>query len=176
MESEVCSKCGGSLSIGQAFCPSCGEKLATMPARSAAEVKTQTAAGKKKKGKKKIVIPIVVLLLLVIVLISVIVNLQSEPKFKKVYGDIGSTYCTLSSDGLSLSIDTNPSDIDNYSSAAAYQAVKTANADLGLPDSLLSEMTETRAIDGRQTETYGKITVSWTYHPDQGLEIIYKRS
>lgn len=45
---------------------------------------------------------------------------------------------------------------------------------LGLPDSLMSRIRQTRAIDGTQTQEYGNIFVTWTYHPDNGLDIIYE--
>lgn len=43
---------------------------------------------------------------------------------------------------------------------------------LKIPLFVTTQIAETRAIDGRQSATFGKITASWTYHPDQGLNII----
>lgn len=45
---------------------------------------------------------------------------------------------------------------------------------LGLPDSLYDEMCETNALMGRQTESYEYYDVSWSYHPDNGLDVIFK--
>ena len=50
------------------------------------------------------------------------------------------------------------------------------NKNLGLPDSLWNDMIHTNAIMEKQTETFEDIgiKVSWTYHPDYGLEVTYK--
>lgn len=83
-------------------------------------------------------------------------------------------YCTLSYDGSYMEIDTNPFDIDDYSSITATKLVQDTNNALGLPTSVWTKMSNTNALDGRVSETYGDITVSWKYHPDNGLEVIYE--
>lgn len=83
-------------------------------------------------------------------------------------------YCTLARDESYMEIDTNPNDEEYYLKediGAAYIIV--ANEALGLPDSIAMKMSQTRALDGRQTETYGDLTISWIYHPDHGLEVLY---
>lgn len=50
-------------------------------------------------------------------------------------------------------------------------------AALGTPDAVLSQMTATRALDGRQEATWttnegAALKASWTYHPDDGLDVI----
>ena len=45
---------------------------------------------------------------------------------------------------------------------------------LGLPDSLTEKMKSTRSMDERQNESYDNVAVSWTYHPDKGLEVMYE--
>ena len=54
--------------------------------------------------------------------------------------------------------------------------IKDMNEDLGLPDSLWNDMLQTTWSMGKQQETYESIgiKVSWTYHPDKGLEVTYK--
>ncbi|MGC4808508.1 hypothetical protein [Micromonospora sp. DT233] len=44
--------------------------------------------------------------------------------------------------------------------------------ELKTPDHVVSEMSSTRALDGKQAAQWGKIRASWTYHPDQGLDLI----
>lgn len=96
--------------------------------------------------------------------------------FSDIYTKIGGDdyYCKLGFDGSYIEIDTNPYDIDDYTSASALQIVKKANDALGLPSSIWTKMLSTNSLDGRQTETCGDITVSWKYHPDNGLEVIYE--
>lgn len=97
-----------------------------------------------------------------------------RPDLEKIYNSVNSYYCVLSADKKSLSVDTNPLNIDDYYSSIATQAIKDINEALDLPDSLWTEMSKTRALDGRQSETFDVITVTWSYHPDNGLEVIYK--
>jgi hypothetical protein len=44
--------------------------------------------------------------------------------------------------------------------------------DLSAPDAVWMHMGDTRALDGRQQDSWGAYTASWTYHPDQGLDVI----
>lgn len=47
---------------------------------------------------------------------------------------------------------------------------------LNIPDSVVSQMDSTRALDGMQKATWDKIQASWTYHPDNGLRVILSES
>ena len=85
----------------------------------------------------------------------------------------GSYILTLSSDQSYLNADTNPSNLDDYYNATYVNIIESLNKELGLPDYIWQKMLRTRAIDGRQSETCGNIEVSWTYHPDQGIEVLY---
>lgn len=81
---------------------------------------------------------------------------------------------SVSDDGLSMTVDTDPLNISKYNSSEAFTFIQDVNAELGLPDSLYEKMLATRALDGRQTSDYDNVTVSWSYHPDNGLEVIYE--
>lgn len=105
---------------------------------------------------------------------SVSVTESPSSKLRSAY----STYCSysyadLATDGSYLSIDTNPNNKDDYSDSSAIGAIRNVNDYLGFPDSVIKQMNQTRAIDGRQSYTHGSYTVSWTYHPDSGLEVMY---
>ena len=94
---------------------------------------------------------------------------------KRIYSDYCSpTYAKVGSDGSYLSIDTNPNDIDDYTVDGSIEAIVFVNIALGLPEYLLDDMSKTTALMGRQTETFDEITVSWSYHPNKGLEVTYK--
>lgn len=108
---------------------------------------------------------------------SLTVTVKTGPDFKALYNKYcESTWADYGSDGSYLSIDTNPYDRDDDGLAypAAYYAVAEVNDALGLPNSLFNDMGQTTGADGKQTETFGDITVSWRYHPDKGLEVTYK--
>lgn len=89
------------------------------------------------------------------------------------YNLLDSSYASLGADGSYLLIDTNPNDYDDYSDDEAIQGLYYTLIALDLPDSLLQKMAATRALDGRQSEDYDDLEVSWSYHPDKGLEVLF---
>ena len=100
---------------------------------------------------------------------------KKEVNFKNIY----SVYCspiwaTLTEDGNSLCVDTNPRDKSSQGMAnpEAYKAVEDINKALKLPNDLMDKMDKTSYSDGKQTETFEDlgIEVSWIYYPDKGLE------
>lgn len=80
----------------------------------------------------------------------------------------------LGEDGSYLTVDTNPYDIEDNNNSYTWNDILDINKMLGLPDSVNAKMGSTRSMDGRISETYDNITVSWTYHPDNGLEVLYE--
>ncbi len=108
--------------------------------------------------------------------------LGGKSKLEKAYEDVLASYpeaasCfELAEDGSFISADTNPYNIDDYVDLDAIDAMEKLNDLLDLPDYIWQSMLETSALDGRQTETANGITVSWKYHPDNGLEAIYREA
>jgi hypothetical protein len=47
---------------------------------------------------------------------------------------------------------------------------------LGASSAVTAHMESTRALDGRQTDTWGDYKAAWTYHPDSGLDIVIQLS
>ncbi|MDO5700791.1 MAG: hypothetical protein Q4P36_04880 [Bowdeniella nasicola] len=43
-----------------------------------------------------------------------------------------------------------------------------------IPESTIHRMSETRAIDGRQSDSWDGFEAEWSYHPDLGLSILIK--
>lgn len=43
---------------------------------------------------------------------------------------------------------------------------------LKITDAVTSAIESTRALDGTQSGSWGKIKAKWTYHPDNGLRVI----
>lgn len=108
---------------------------------------------------------------------TVKVTVKDGPDFKALYNQYcESTWADYGSDGSYLSIDTNPYNEEDEPLAypEAYNAIVDINEALGLPDSLLENMGHTSSADGKQTETYDEVTVTWKYHPDKGLEVTYR--
>ena len=178
---NVCSKCGGMLEEGQEFCSKCGQKVGLTIEPNVNSAINQFNANvnmNNQKKKNKPAIFGIVGAVIAVVIIGVFVSLGSKPKItlKSVYDEIGGEnyYCKLASDGSYMRIDTNPLDLDDSFSSTAWRMVKAANKALGFTDSLEAKMNETRSIDGRRTESNDIATVSWTYHPDKGLEVLYE--
>ncbi|MGV2384733.1 MAG UNVERIFIED_CONTAM: hypothetical protein LOD86_05625 [Thermobifida fusca] len=46
--------------------------------------------------------------------------------------------------------------------------------ELEIPDAVVAHIEGTRALDGRQEATWNGFTASWTYHPDDGLNLILR--
>ena len=90
-------------------------------------------------------------------------------------------------DGSYLKIDTNPYDKDvddmTYVELSNFEkvqedsmdAIRFVNGELGFTDALYSKMMDTTALMGRQSEENDKYRVSWSYHPDSGLEVMYEK-
>ncbi|WP_454698240.1 hypothetical protein [Arthrobacter humicola] len=47
---------------------------------------------------------------------------------------------------------------------------------VAVPDSVVSQIDATRALDGMQKASWDKMSATWTYHPDHGLKIILAES
>jgi hypothetical protein len=46
---------------------------------------------------------------------------------------------------------------------------------LKVPAYVREEMAKTRALDGRQSQAWAEFEASWSYHPDNGLDIIIRQ-
>ncbi len=161
-----------------------------IPAVSEPVSATETNAGmndagaestpKKKMSKKKLAIiggaAIVALIVLAIILIP--------SKFKRVQNECVKIAGRIGTGKNYFSLDTDPyEDMDKTMRAIllpdtqtkTLEAIRYANEQLGFPGSVYSDMMKTSALMGRQSEENSKYKVSWTYHPDHGLEVTYTK-
>lgn len=90
-------------------------------------------------------------------------------KFKLAYSKCSSSGTSLSSDGKSIIVDSQ----DQYDYKSLADILIIIN-ELALPSSLAKEMSSTNSLMGRLSETYGDIQVSWSYHPDNGLDVVFR--
>jgi hypothetical protein len=86
----------------------------------------------------------------------------------EIASTIDSPHIEVADDGASLLID---GDGEESSGASLDDIVLTLGL-LDTPSSVVTRMSSTRALDGMQDATWGDYTASWTYHPDNGLDII----
>lgn len=97
-----------------------------------------------------------------------------EEAYDILYKQFGWSPCyKLGSDKSYLQVDTNPYDIDKYYNSTYLQILNSSITALKLPDYVYQRMLNTTAMQGRQEITANGITVSWTYHPNNGLEALF---
>ncbi len=95
--------------------------------------------------------------------------IELKKELSDAYSKCYSPGTYLSGDGLSLFVDGT--DLNDTTSLVD---VYTIISELNLPDSLFNEMGQTNALMGRESETFDNYEVSWTYHPDNGLDVCFK--
>jgi uncharacterized OB-fold protein len=185
---NVCSNCGSELQDGQEFCSKCGQKVgvAVAPEVNSAINQFNADVQKTNENKKKlplIIGAVVIAAVLIIVLISGGGG-SAKKDFNDMYGDIaGETWCTIASDGSYMKLDTNPyneddedftwTDYENYFTPA-NDAIERINKELGFSDALYEKMNSTTWSQGKQEQSNDNYVVTWTYHPDKGLEVMYE--
>ncbi len=120
------------------------------------------------------------------ILIAVSVIVFYKPKFERVQDQVLEVVGILSTGDDYFGIDTNPydkpyDDLEPWEQLSfvstqerAVEGIKLANELLGFNSSVYSKMLNTTALMGRQSEETDKYRVSWTYHPDTGLKVIYE--
>ncbi|WP_146238779.1 hypothetical protein [Arthrobacter livingstonensis] len=80
----------------------------------------------------------------------------------------GSEGVTVMDKGRSLDMKSSGGD----STGTSITTVVCILNELGAPESLFSRIDSTRALDGTREAAWDGYTASWTYHPDNGLNII----
>jgi hypothetical protein len=183
-----CPYCGAHLEKGAKFCPNCGSDLTKGKKRTdhvfAKNLKKSFTdniypkfSNLYKKTRKKIIIVTGIAVCLILGFLIYGHIKDNTIDLKDAYHDYcKSEYATLSNDGTSLMIDTNPDDLDDgdpYFEEDAFHSILKVNHALGFPDSVATRMNETRSVDGTQSYETKDYLVTWHYHPDQGLEVVY---
>jgi len=79
----------------------------------------------------------------------------------------------VSDEGKSITIDGYGE--DDYSGADLYDTVCVLDA-IKTPEYVISNMETTNSLMGRQSATFDGIDISWSYHPDNGLDIVVHKS
>lgn len=79
------------------------------------------------------------------------------------------SYAVVGDQGRSLTIEhQGEEDHAGISATDLWCIIETLDA----PTSVISHMEQTTSLDGRQTETWDNIQISWSYHPDRGMDSI----
>lgn len=166
---QVCSECGNEVDSTVKVCPNCGNTLQQAPMKLKIP---------KKVNPRLIQIGVIVvgIIVVVITIFSFKGSTSKKINLSEIFKLAGcdTYYCELANDGSYIEVDTNPLDLDDYSSTSAFNMVKALNKELGFNESLNSKMLKTRALDGTLSDENDNIKVTWTYHPDRGLNVTYE--
>lgn len=166
-----CIHCGADMDVNQNVCVNCGQPAGGIASSPVA-----------KSSSKGWLVPVIVGgVLTIIIAVVIIFVMNQKPSFEEMFsGYKGEEWCTFASDGSYMKIDTNPEDVDNdyyydYDTFNnACDAVESVNQKLGFSSSVYDDMLHTSYNDGKQTAESEDYRVSWTYHPDEGLEVKYE--
>lgn len=74
--------------------------------------------------------------------------------------------------GHSISLDGQGKDETANTTKASTEQIACILTELKAPDYVIAKMDSTRALDGMQNADWAGISASWTYHPDNGLDVI----
>ncbi|MDI1465020.1 hypothetical protein QEZ54_29025 [Catellatospora sp. KI3] len=80
----------------------------------------------------------------------------------------GNRFVTIGDGGKTLMFNTQGEERDGVS----ITTLECFLRELEVSDAIIAEIDTTRALDGRQTGDWGDYHGSWTYHPDNGLQMI----
>jgi hypothetical protein len=80
----------------------------------------------------------------------------------------------LADNDHTMIIDSQGEDYD--SGDASFDDLTCVLRELDVPASVTAQMDQTRALDGMQSADWNGFTASWTYHPDNGLDLIITES
>jgi hypothetical protein len=93
--------------------------------------------------------------------------------FQEAYELCGSPEgVTVADGGRTISIDGMGE--EDYS-GTSYGALVCVVTKAGTPDYIYSNIMATRALDGRQTQEFDGIEVSYSFHPDSGANIVFHK-
>lgn len=147
-------------------------------------LESEAAENPKPKRSKKIVLIIAAAAVAIAAILAIILTL---PKFERVRQECVQIAGRVTGSGDYFIIDTYPEeDVRALDSTVvawlaptwqknALKAIQYANEELGFNGSVYTQMMNTTALIGRQSAETDKYRVSWTYHPDDGLEVTYEK-
>ncbi|MEW2385651.1 hypothetical protein AB0873_26665 [Micromonospora sp. NPDC047707] len=83
-----------------------------------------------------------------------------------------SLYAQLGDDGRTLTLQG----AGEETRGLEYNILKCYWRALDVPDAIVAEIGATRALDGRQNGEWDTMRASWSYHPDNGLQMVFTTS
>ena len=78
---------------------------------------------------------------------------------------------TIADKGKTLIVDSSGE--EDYT-GISYTSVTCIFNAISMPTAVQAHVGDTRALDGRQEDSWDGFTASWTYHPDEGMDMIVR--
>ena len=105
-----------------------------------------------------------------------LVSLKKQKEAEEALQKIAKAYAVCTSDRTKLASDKKSISVDssNQYDVSSLLDISSIISSLGLPDSLYDEMFATNALMGRQSESYEYYDISWSFHPQNGLDVVFK--
>lgn len=137
-------------------------------------------ASKKKLSKKQLgiigaIAAVIVIVIAITLIPSKFIKVKNECVHIAGQAGTGKNYFSLDTDPYENMDETMRAIMLPNTQKKTLEAIRYANDELGFPGSVYSDMMNTTALMGRQSEENNKYKVSWTYHPDHGLEVTYTK-
>ncbi|HEX9089781.1 MAG TPA: hypothetical protein VF867_19975 [Arthrobacter sp.] len=106
--------------------------------------------------------------------------IQKGVRSCKLDTSANSAYATVGDAGYTVTLKGEPAD-PNYANITKVTGLSARDMACVLlaaavPDSVVSQIDATRALDGMQRASWDKMAASWTYHPKNGLNLILTES
>lgn len=101
---------------------------------------------------------------------------QLQTIYRNIYKKFSSYFIcfNISPDNSYIEATTNPNHIENYYNPKYWEILHAINTEFGIPEYIFQLMSNTSALQGRQTEIVNGYIVSWIYYPDDGLIATYR--
>ena len=109
--------------------------------------------------------------ILLFLLVLLLCSCDTRTTIEKIYPDLDHSVCIKMSSTL-LIVDSAPS--DRYECYDIVPSMKKIHDAFGLPNSLISTITNTRQMDGTISRSFGNVYVVWSFSERTGLEIGYR--
>ena len=185
-DKKFCTSCGAELHPEAVMCPACGTAQETTTEAKENELKGFKKFIHRFKTDKKLWAICGGILVVIIAVVAISVH-SYKTSFgyyvDKMLDEYSFADNSRTSDGRSLEIDTNPQDkdpdywtsFDSKKSSDSLKGIKWMNEQLGFSSSVYDDMMETNSLMGVQSASNDKYTVTWSYHPNKGLEVKYTK-